>query len=369
MHIGIDASRANRVQKTGVEWYAFHLLKHFYDLDNVNEYSLYTDTPLATDLRPSSPNFKEKRLRWPISRFWTLGRMSLQMLFKKPDVLFVPSHTFPFVAGVKNVITWHDVGYEKYPETYTAWDLASLKQGAKRAFKIADKILTVSNFTKNEIVRIYGVEPDRIKVIYPGCNHQLWRPATQEQIAKIKAKHRLNHPYFLFLSRISLRKNPVGMIRFYNNFRHQTDQPYLLLMIGREEGLQEEIDAEIAASLYKNDIIKMGWQPPADLPTLISGARAMLVPSIYEGFGLISIEGMACGCPIIASDSGALPEVIGGAGLLAPAHDIGLFTKHLLNICHNEQLRQDLIEKGFKRSREFDWESCAQETLREISTA
>lgn len=363
MLIGIDASRANRPEKTGVEWYAFHLLKHFYDLDTQNIYHLYTNNRLATELIPDVPNFKEKLLNWPFGRFWTLGRMSLEMIIKKPDILFIPSHTFPLIGGKKNVITWHDIGYEKYPETYSPWDLASLKQGAKRAFRIADKIITLSEFTKAEMVRICKVDPERIKVIHPGCNHARWQPIADEQISKIKNKHHLSKPYFIFLSRLSLRKNPLGMIRMYNAFREQVKIPHHLLLIGRKEPYHQQIDEEIKASPFKDEIIKMGWLPPHDLPALLSGAQALVFPSIYEGFGLPTIEAMACGCPVIASNAGSLPEVIRNAGLLAKAHDIETFAKHMQNITENASLKQDLIKKGFIRSKEFTWERCAKETL------
>jgi len=363
MLIGIDASRANRPEKTGVEWYAFNLLKHLYDLDRVNSYALYTDKHLATDLMPGIPNFIEKLLRWPINRLWTLGRMSLEMIFKKPDILFVPSHTFPLVGGKKNVITWHDIGYEKYPETYTSWDLASLKQGAKRAFKIADQIITLSEFTKEEIIRMDKVEAERIKVIYPGCNHERWQPASEEQIIKVKNKHYLTDPYFVFLSRLSLRKNPLGMIRMYNAFREKVKTPHHLLLIGRKEPYYQQIDEEIAASPFKKEIITMGWMATNDLPALLSGARSLVFPSIYEGFGLPTIEAMACGCPVISSNAGSLPEVIGNAGLFAKAHDIDTFAQHMQSITQDQDLRQNLINKGLIRAKQFTWERCAKETL------
>lgn len=363
MLIGIDVSRANRAQKTGVEWYAFHLLKHFYKLDKNSSYSLYTDQRLTADLLPLPENFMEKVLKWPLNRFWTLGRMSLEMIFKKPDLLFIPSHTFPVFGGKKNVITWHDVGYEKYPESYTAWELASLKQGAKRAFKLADKILTVSNFTKAEMVRIYGIEESRIKVIYPGCNHEFWQPASAENIKQVLDRYKINRPYFIFLSRLTLRKNPIGMIRMYNSFREKIKIPHYLLLVGREETFLEETNEEIKNSPFKNEIIKLGWLPTVDLPALLSGAQALVFPSIYEGFGLTTIEAMACGVPVIASNSGALPEVIKDAGLMAKTHDIEAFADLMVKISQDEHLRADLISKGYKRSQEFTWDKCAKETL------
>lgn len=363
MLIGIDVSRANRPVKTGVEWYAFYLLKHFYQLDATNKYFLYTDTPLATDIKPSAKNFIERELDWLLPKFWTLGRLSWEVLRRKPDVLFVPSHTFPFFGGKKNIITWHDVGYEKYPETYTSWELASLRQGAKRALKMSDKIIAVSNFTKNEMIRIYSINPSKIEVIYPGCDAEKWKPVSSILVEKVLMKHKITGPYFVFLNRLALRKNPIGMIRMYNRFREKVKQPHQLLLIGKIETMQTEIDDEINNSPYSNEIIKMGWMPPVDLPAIISGARAVLMPSIYEGFGLPVIEAMSSGCPVIASTSGSLPEVVGQAGLLNNTHDIEGFSESMIKVCQDLSLRQELISKGFERAKEFSWEKSAVKTL------
>lgn len=363
MIIGIDVSRANRPIKTGVEWYAYYLLKHFYQLDFDNQYLLYTDTPLSNDLKPSIKNFREQVLNWILPKFWTLGRLSWQMLKQRPDVLFVPSHTFPFIGGKRNIITWHDVGYEKYPETYTKWDLASLKQGAKRALKMADKIIAVSNFTKEEIIRFYKINPEKIKVIYPGCDRQIWRQMPEEMITRITYKYGVNLPYFVYLNRLTMRKNPVGMIRIYNRFREKIKQPHQLLLIGKIETMQGEIDDEIKHSPYKNEILKMGWLPPIDLPVIVSGARAMVMPSIYEGFGLPTIEAMSCGCPVLTSMSGSLPEVVSGAGLLNNTHDIEGFAENMVKLCQDNNLREQIRRKGFIRVNDFSWENCAKQTL------
>lgn len=363
MKIGIDLSRANRPQKTGVEWYAYHLIRELYKFDYENQYFLYSDKELINVLKPFVNNFQEKLLKWPFPRFWTLGRMSLEMIFYKPDVLFIPSHTFPLVMGSKNVITWHDVGYEKYPETYTAWELSSLKQGAKRAAKMADKIIAISNFTKEEMVECYNVNPDKIKVIYLGCNHDRWHHESEFAVKQFLQKNNIGLPYFIYIGRLALRKNIVGLIRIYNRFREKIKQPHNLILVGSKAPWQNEIDEEIEASPYKNEIKKMGWLPSEQLPILLSGAQGLVFPSIYEGFGLPTIEAMSCGCPVIASIAGALPEIVGNAGLLVETHDVEGFANKMIEVVTNEQLRQDLIHKGFKRSKEFSWEKCARETL------
>jgi glycosyltransferase involved in cell wall biosynthesis len=363
MIIGFDASRANRPDKSGVEWYAYHLLRNFYNLDHKNEYLLYTEKHLQSELLPPVPNFQEKVLRWPLCRFWTLGRLSMEMALHKPDLLFVPAHNFPLIKAKKNVITWHDIGYERYPETYTAWELRSLREGGKSALRSADAIITASNFNKQEMLRWYKINPDRIKVIYAGCKTDFWKKSTEEEIKILRAQLNLDAPYFLYLGRLALRKNIIGLIRAYNSFRAKINKPFYLLLAGSDGSFQEDINREIELSPYKEEIKRLGWFPLDQAPILFSGASAFLFPSFYEGFGLPILEAMSCEVPVIASTSGALPEIAGDAAILVPAHDITGFADQMLNIVTDNNLRAEMIAKGLARVKEFSWEKCAQETL------
>ena len=364
MVIGIDASRANREHKSGVEWYAYHLLRNFYKLDVKNQYFLYSDRPLEVKLKNYPANFTSKVLNWPLPRFWTMGRLTLEMLHQRPDILFVPSHTLPFIGGKKNIITWHDIGYERYPETYNAWELASLKQGARRAYKLADKIITVSNFTKNEIITRHNVPEERIEVIYLGCNHQRWQPVAAEQAGPLLQQLNLTLPYFIYVGRLALRKNIIGLIRIYNRFREKYKSPHNLILVGPEGTYQNEINEEIKASPFKNEIKKLGWLNIDDLPALVSQAKALIYPSIYEGFGLPVLEAMSTGCPVIVSTAGSLPEIVGSAGLQVDAPDIEGFAAAMIKILEDQQLRQSLIERGSQRAANFTWENCAGQTLK-----
>lgn len=364
MKIGIDTSRANFFPRSGVEWYAFNLLKKFYELGQSDDFLLYTPDNLVSDLLPLPKNFQQKVLKWPFSKFWTLGRMSLEMSWRKPDILFVPSHTFPFVGGKKNVITWHDVAYERYPENYSRWELTSLKQGIKRSLRMADKIIAISNFTKEEMLRIYDVDPGLIEVVHLGCDHKVWHPVDPSQYKKVLESYNVTFPYFVFLGKLSMKKNVIGLIRIYNYFRSKAKEKFNLILIGSESPFNKEIDNEIKASPYRDEIRKFGWLPTADIPAFLSGAKALIFPSIYEGFGLPALEAMASGCPVIASNSTSLPEILGEAGLYSNTHDIEGFAGQMAKITEDQGLRQNLIKLGLARAEQFSWDKAAEKTLK-----
>ena len=174
---------------------------------------------------------------------------------------------------------------------------------------------------------------------------------------------KIKYPYFVFLSRLALRKNVIGLIRIYNRFRQTQKHPFNLLLIGSEQPDSQELDAEISVSPYKEEIKKLGWLNVRQLPILLSGARGLLFPSIYEGFGMPAIEAMACGTPVIASNSGALPEIINQAGLLIDAHDYDGFVKSMVKVTKDNDFRQDLITRGLQRAQEYSWDKCAKQTL------
>ena len=156
MIIGIDASRANKDKKTGVEWYSYHLIEQFKKIDKENRYFLYTDKPLKGDLAKCPDNFEEKILKWPLPRFWTLGRLSWEMLFgKKPDVLFVPAHTIPLFNPKRVVVTVHDIGFEHFPELYKWADKLYHRLTIRFIKRFADKIITVSRYSKHDISEFY----------------------------------------------------------------------------------------------------------------------------------------------------------------------------------------------------------------------
>jgi glycosyltransferase involved in cell wall biosynthesis len=204
MLIGLDASRANKKIKTGVEWYSYHLIEEFKKIDPTNQYFLYTNEPLDSVLGRCPANFQEKLLPWLPIRFWTLIRLSFEMKFGKniPDVLFVPAHTIPLLNPKKTVVTVHDIGFERFPEAYN-WPAKIYHRISIQFIKrFATKIITVSEFSKRELVDVYRIPPEKIAVVYNGYDERFNERLSEEKINAVKNKFNLTEPFFFFVGRL-----------------------------------------------------------------------------------------------------------------------------------------------------------------------
>src|SRR3989339_594678 len=379
MVIGIDASRANRHHKSGVEWYAYYLIRWFAKLDSKNKYILYTDQPLRGGLLDltgeqymadesccekteydkkgyqiiKSPhnNFKAKILKWPFSCFWTQGRMSLEMIFNRPDVLFVPSHTLPIIHPKRSIVTIH----------YLRWS-------TEYALKHAYKIITVSNFSRKDLMDLYKADSEKIKVIYNGYNKTLYKNINdQKQVENILSKYGITQPYLFYVGRIEKKKNIPRLIEaFYVLKEKNKNIKEKLVLAGNAGNGYDEIKYQIQEFDLNNDVIMSGWLIEEDMPYLYNAASAFVFPSNYEGFGIPLLQSMACGTPIAASNTTSIPEIAREAALFFNPHNIKSMADSLEKIIIDKNLREDLIAKGYRNVEKFSWEKCAQETLKMI---
>jgi len=426
MLIGIDASRANRTHKSGTEWYSYYLIKYFAQLDSANQFILYTDRPLAPDLADltkldfvppsikSSPeydqdgfqiiksphhNFKAKVLHWPFSYFWTLGRLSWEMIFSRLDVLFIPAHGLPLFRPKKTVNTIHDVAFKREVDLYEKSRLGPEKGQGRRvinfivrlltlgkfgansndyldwstayALKHANKIITVSQFTRDEILQMYPetIARGQEKKIIPipnGFNDRLYKKITnQEKITAVLEKYGLQQPYFLYVGRLEKKKNtPLLIEAFVRLKQNDKNLSHKLVLIGDASFGSDELKYIIDEFGLQDEVIMPGWADEEDMPCIFNGAAAYILPSLHEGFGITVLQALACGVPTIVSDIPALQEVAGEAALYCDPHNKEDVARVMELIIIDQDLRGQLIEKGLQRAKEFSWEKCAQETLK-----
>lgn len=354
--LGIDASRANKPRKSGTESYAWHLIRRMQKyVPPETEVLLYTEAKLESSLIPATANWKEKILSWPPRILWTLIRMSAEMIRRHPDVLWIPTHTIPFFAP-RTVVTIHDVGFLARPELYKLSDKIYHYFSTRRIVKNAEHIITVSEFSKREIMKFYNLSPERISVTPLAADVSFYKRSPDE-IKDIQEKYHIGEPYFIFVGRWEKKKNIDGLLRAFFIFR-QKHQKVKLLLVGKPGFGWKE-----SRKNYPLDaVLQMGWVESKDMPALISGALALILPSHYEGFGVPVLEAFACGTPVIASNSGSLPEVGGEAVIYIDPNKPEELAAAINRIYKEPELRAKLASAGIARVKLFSWEKTGEAT-------
>jgi len=363
MIIGIDASRANRKRKTGVEWYSYHLIQELkkISLDPGDKFILYTPFKLQGPLAELPNNWEEKVLKWSPKYLWTQIRLAWEMLFHPPDLLFVPAHCLPLFSSVKKAVTVHDLGFKHFAKTYSLFQRIFYSLSHYWSLKMAQKIIVPSEFTKNDILKIFYPLRGKITVIPLGYSSKEISSNIKSDSNLILDKYRIKKPFFFYLGRLEKKKNVLGMIKAYQKLRKYKDEIEIPdLVLGGKHGYgYEEIKKEI---LVSENIKEIGYIASEDLSVLYSSALALVFPSFYEGFGLPLIEAMANNCPVLSSNAGSLPEVGGEAVLYFNPSDSEDIKNAMLRIIKDKELRKNLIKKGGERVQSFSWQKCAQST-------
>lgn len=374
MLIGIDASRANKKIKTGVEWYSYHLTEELKKIDKNNRYFLYTNVPLQGALAICPANFEERVLKWPIPRSWTLGRLSLEMKFprfsrkagfgkEKPDVLFVPAHTLPLFNPKKSVVAIHDIGFEHVPEAYDWADKFYHKLTIRIIKRTAKRIIAVSNFTKKDLIATYKIPADKISVVYNGYDQEKFKPQTGG-LDILKEKYKIDSPYVLFLGRLELKKNIPRLVEAFGKFKSRNKNDNHKLVLAGTKGLTFPlVEEQIKKFKLENEIIIPGWIDGDDMPVFYNNADLFAFPSLFEGFGIPVLEAMACGCPVICSNTTSLPEVAGDAALMFNPLSVDDIASRMEQVLLNPEVAESLQIKGLERVKHFSWRKCAEETL------
>jgi glycosyltransferase involved in cell wall biosynthesis len=262
------------------------------------------------------------------------------------ELIYSPANLAP-VASRRNVIVIHDVAALRHPEAYSSayvrYQRAMLPALARRA----RQLITVSEFSKREVAEVLGVAPERIAVV-PGGVSERFRPDADAEW--VLAHYRLVTPYVLVVGTVSERKN-LGVLSQASSALAQ--QGVALVLAGSGRGYLKAGEVPIR---------RLGYVPDDQLPALYAGARALAMPSRYEGFGLPCLEAMACGTPVVAAAAGALPETVGDAALLVDPVDPGAFSEALVTAARDEPARERLIDAGLRRAAGFTWTRTAELT-------
>ena len=274
------------------------------------------------------------------------------------DVMHMPYYSMPLHPGLPTVVTVHDITFFTDPERYTATIAMSLKAATRTAVRQATRLIVPSNATRDELIRVLGMDPARIDVAYHGVDHQLFHRPSPDQIAHVTARLGLHgKQYVAFLGSLAPRKNgPAVVLGWAEAVADLADPPALVL--GGGGGWSEELDEAVAAVPSTLRVVRPGYLPFTDLAGFLGGALVVAAPSRGEGFGLPVLEAMACGAAVLTTHRMSLPEV-GGAAVAYTEPDAGAIAAALRALLDDPQRRVTLGEAGYARARDFTWAASA----------
>ena len=370
MRIAIDAHSVGN-QLAGNETYAVNLIEALAEVDQSNQYTLYVTRQSAVDRFANRwPNFKIKRTvpHTPLVRIPVT--LSAELRRNPVDVLHV-QYTAPPLAPCPVVVTIHDLSFEHLPETFNRRSRAQLRLTVRRTARKAAQILTLSEFSRRDIVDTYRIAPDRVSVT-PAAAPSHFKPIEDEtELRKIREIYGIERDYILSVSSIQPRKNLIRLIEAYSCLRGLRPEGKLpqLVLVGKRAWLDNETFRAAQRHSANNDIAFTGYVAEKDLPALYSGATCFVYPSFFEGFGLPILEAMQCGAPVIGGNRTSIPEVVGNAGLLFDPFNTNSLVQALTRVLDDLECRTALRTRGLARAKEFDWKQTALMTLQAYQKA
>lgn len=378
--IWIDGYEANVPQRLGSGQVAYEVIKSLASIDKKNDYTVLVPTAPKADMPKERDGFKYKILK--PNKLWT--RIALPFaLFKtrkRPDVIFTPTHYIPRFSPVKRVVTVFDLSYIHYPQMFTKRDLWQLSNWTKFSIQNSDHIITISQASKKDILKTYlpknssaeqkKLFKDKITVAYPGFDSNLFKPIKDtEKIEKVKKKYGIEGNYVIYTGTIQPRKNLIRLIDAFARV------PNLKLVIvgktkgeGRQGWMFEDILKRPKELGIEDKVIFTGFAPSEDLPYLVNGAVAFILPSLYEGFGIPVVEAMACGTPVIVSNVSSLPEIVGKAGLLIDPKSTDQIEQAIRTINADKKLRIKLSKLALEQSKKFSWKKFSKEVIKVLES-
>ena len=379
MRIGIDARKILNPEKNdaiGVGHYTYQLVRHLIDMDQENEYVIFFDFHVREkDVKKfSRPNVKIKF--YPFSDYKKylpgayselLGTATLSK--EKLDVLHSTSITSRIPVGYRGkcVVTFHDLAIYNQPQCYPKIKRVKVKAVSSLMAKKADKIIAVSESIKSDIIKIFRIADEKIKVIYSGLDKRFFDNPKIE-IEKIKGKFGISKKYILFLGTLEPIKNITRLIEAFAKFKQQQKNRfnkcnYQLVLAGKRGWLSNQYQILIKDLKLSKDVITTGYIIGDEIVPLFKGADFFVMPSLYEGFGMTVLEAFATGTPAIISNVSSLPEIAGDAAYFINPIDTDEIAKSLIEFSIDENLRNFYRLKGLEQARKFDWGKCAQKTL------
>lgn len=370
MNITFDAQLLLKGEKTGIAWCAeniLHRMPQYGQKLNLNCFTMgYSDDNLAQVDKYRKLGYEINRCSWfhdVIYRMiWNIIPVPYSLFFRKQtDCMIFFNYVLPPGTKGKKVIFVYDMSYKSCPETVRSRTRNLLNIALEKSCRRADKIITISEFSKQEIIRYLGIDEKKIVIMPCGVDFSVYHTDySEEKVKTATAKYNISSDYLLYLGTLEPRKNITRLIHAYARLTHKVPNLPKLVLAGRKGWLYESIFDTVKELRLEENVIFTGYVEEKDAPLLMKGAKAFLFPSVYEGFGMPPLEAMACGTPVLTSNVSSLPEVVGDAGILTDPYSVESISEGIYKLLNNEGLREELIAKGLERVKKFTWDNSAE---------
>lgn len=363
MKIWIDGYEANVPQRLGSGQVAFALLKNLELYDHDNSYTILLPNNPMPDLPKEREGWRYKVLK--PSKLWTRIALPLKLFTSrdKPDIFFSPTHYIPRFSPVKRVMMVFDLAYLHFKEMFKMKDLYQLKNWTEISMKNADHIITISNSTKKDILKHANVAARQVSVAYPGYDKHIFHPVKdRDQIKQLLERYQIKSPFIIYIGTIQPRKNLIKLIEAVARIEEIN-----LVIVGKTTGegrqgwMYDSILKKPVELGIEKRVIFTGFAPTEDLPYLLSGSVAYVLPSLWEGFGIPVVEAMACGVPVIVSNVSSLPEIVGNAGLFVDPNSIDQIEQAIRTVTTDKKLHLRLAKRSLEGAKKFSWEKMAKD--------
>ena len=374
MHVAINAhllAHTRSFRRAGVSHYIEQVLIHLGYLDQTNQYSVYTTRGIDQQALGLPPNFRVLPSRLPtinprVRIPWEQLLAPLLLRQNGADLFHGVLNVLPLACPVPGVVTVHDLAFIRFPQTFRAYNRTYLDFATRMSVRRAVQILAVSEHTKRELVGLLGVPAERV-VVTPNAVRAHFRPPEPATLAAFRASKGLPERFVLYVGTLEPRKNLTTLLSAYAEIARRHDVP--LLVGGGKGWLYDAVFQRLEELGLRERVHFVGYIEEEELPLWYAAATVFVFPSIYEGFGMPPLEAMACGTPVITSNSSSLPEVVGDAGLMVAPTDASAFATALDQVLSDAALHDELRTRGLVRAQAFAWRTTAERTLAAYAVA
>ena len=362
MRIAVNTRLLLKDRLDGIGWFSYETLRRITVRHPEHEFIFLFDRKFDPEFIFSSnvrgvitgPQARHPVL-WYFWFEWSVPRILRK---ERADLFVSPDGYLPLRGTVPSVAVIHDINFLHRPGDLPLSSRWYYNHYFPEFARRAKRIGTVSEYSKADICRSYGVEPSKISVLYNGINEH-YKPVSDREKQAARDRTTGGTPYFIYIGTLHPRKNIPGLLKAYDLFREETGSAYRLVIVGEKMFMTSEIDRTFSGMKHRAEVIFTGRMDPAELQQVLASAEALVFVPFFEGFGIPVIEAMKCGVPVIASDATSLPEVAGGAALLSGPEDFRAIANHMRQVTTDPGLRSGLVSSGLKRAENFSWDRTA----------